>query len=241
MNWIYISPHLDDAILSAGGQIYEQVRAGNTVEIWTLFCGFPEDENISPLAQSLHSEWGFHSAEETVRSRREEDRRAAEILGARTVYFDFLDCIYRRGREGEWLYSSNTFVPPHADDADLLVRIKNALLKRLVDGDNLVCPLAIGGHVDHVIARRATEETGVRLWFYADIPYLLDNPSALDPLQKTMQQSEKQRISRKGLIAWQEGAAAYSSQISLEFESHKKMRKAIARYGRRGVRLWKLP
>lgn len=41
MRWIYISPHLDDAVLSAGGLIYEQTRAGHEVEIWTFMCGFP--------------------------------------------------------------------------------------------------------------------------------------------------------------------------------------------------------
>jgi hypothetical protein len=36
MRWIYLSPHLDDAALSAGGLIYEQTQAGIQVEIWTF-------------------------------------------------------------------------------------------------------------------------------------------------------------------------------------------------------------
>ncbi|MCE7860069.1 MAG: PIG-L family deacetylase, partial [Chloroflexi bacterium CFX2] len=28
MRWIYLSPHLDDAALSAGGWIFDQTRAG---------------------------------------------------------------------------------------------------------------------------------------------------------------------------------------------------------------------
>ena len=247
MRWIYISPHLDDAILSAGGLVYEQTQSGNDVEIWTLFCGFPHDENVSPIAQALHSYWGFYSTEEAVRVRREEDLRAAKIVGARAVHFDFSDSIYRRGRNGEWLYD-DTFVPPHEDEADLSARITGALAERLKRGDHIACPLAIGGHVDHVITRDAVETfvssegegLGVQLWFYADIPYLLDNPSALEPVERKMQ-AESRRVTSKGLAAWQKGIAEYASQIPLEFENHRKMRKAISKYGRKGIRLWHLP
>ena len=41
MRWIYLSPHLDDAVFSAGGLIYEQTQAGTPVEIWTIMCGDP--------------------------------------------------------------------------------------------------------------------------------------------------------------------------------------------------------
>src|SRR5512144_3291706 len=101
MRWIYLSPHLDDAVFSAGGLIYEQTRAGLPVEIWTFMCGYPPDSDVSPFAQLIHTQWGFASAEETIRMRRAEDQRAAAILGANTLYFDFLDCIYRRGADGE--------------------------------------------------------------------------------------------------------------------------------------------
>ena len=42
MRWIYISPHLDDAVLSAGGLLYDQAQKGIPVEIWTVVCGYPE-------------------------------------------------------------------------------------------------------------------------------------------------------------------------------------------------------
>ncbi len=238
MRWIYISPHLDDAVLSAGGLIYEQARAGRRVEIWTLVCGFPHDEDLSPFAQVLHFTWGFASSEETVRSRRAEDARAAGIVGAKAVHFDeFPDCIYRRGRDGNWLYG-DIFVSPHADEADLPARMSAALASRLERGDKIVCPLAIGGHVDHVIVRRAVEKLGRPLWYYADIPYLLNNPSALDPIKRAMQ-AKRWKVSSAGLAAWQDGVAAYASQIQMLFESPDKMREALADYGRKGVRLWK--
>src|SRR6185436_21064645 len=104
MRWIYLSPHLDDAALSAGGLIYDQTQSGMPVEIWTFMCGDPHLKEYSPLTQTLHTQWGFADAQETVRGRRQEDHQAANILGAKAVHFDFLDCIYRRDKNGKWLY-----------------------------------------------------------------------------------------------------------------------------------------
>jgi LmbE family N-acetylglucosaminyl deacetylase len=246
MRWIFISPHLDDAVLSAGGLIYELARSGARVETWTLTCGFPPEGEVSPLAQILHFQWGFSSAEETVRLRRAEDVRAAQAVGATAVHFDFLDCIYRRGRDGEWLYG-DVFLPLHAEDAGLPAQMTAALAARLQPEDQVACPLAIGGHVDHVTVRRAVEGLvlseveglGRPLVYFADIPYLLDHPGELEP--STMQmQAEVKEVSSAGLAAWQDGIAAYESQIPMLFESPEKMREAMAVYGQRGVRLWKV-
>jgi len=54
MRNIYVSPHLDDAALSAGGFLYEQGHAGGETEIWTVMCGVPAAVELSPLAQALH-------------------------------------------------------------------------------------------------------------------------------------------------------------------------------------------
>ncbi len=115
--------------------------------------GFPPEGEFSQFAQLQHYMWGFPSAREAVQARREEDQRAAAILGARTVHLDFLDCIYRRGSSGEWLYSDIS-VPPHEQDATLPDRIAEAIISRVRPDDVLVCQLAIGSHVDHVLVRQ---------------------------------------------------------------------------------------
>jgi LmbE family N-acetylglucosaminyl deacetylase len=240
MRWIYISPHLDDAVLSAGGLIHDQARDGKRVEIWTLVCGFPPEADPSPFAQILHFQWGFSSAEETVRSRRVEDARAAAIVGAQAVHFDgFFDCIYRRDEKGEPLYPMDVFVEPHPKEADLPAKMTVALAERLQPDDVLVCPLGIGGHADHVIVRRAVERLARPLWYYADVPYVLNHPSELEPSTRLMQ-AKRQKVSSGGLAAWVEGIAAYASQISTLFESPEKMREAIESYVREGICLWKL-
>lgn len=235
MRWIYISSHLDDAVFSFGGGIYEQTKSGIEVEVWTLFSGFPDGGTASPLAEKLHFEWGFHSGMEAVQSRRAEDFVALNILGARPVHFGFSDCVYRKNVQGEWLYS-DTFVQPDPFDSELVNRMTTALAERMFPGDQIVSPLAIGGHVDHVITRQAVENLGSTPLYYLDIPYILDNPSAAHPVLLDMQ-ADVFSISNEGMKAWQKAAAAYGSQIPMEFENIRKMKKSILSYGREGVSL----
>lgn len=238
MRWIYISPHLDDAVLSAGGLIHDQVRAGMQVEIWTILCGFPPAGELSPFAQVLHYQWGIASTDELIRSRRAEDKKACQIVGAKPVYFDYLDCIYRRGKNDDWLYSY-IFVPPHEDEADLPARIAESIFTRLEPTDQLVCQLGLGSHVDHVLVRRAVELLQRPLLYYTDIPYLFKTPEEFAPSTAGMK-ANAYTVGEAGLGAWQEAIAAYESQISSLFESSDHMRSQIQQYWSEngGVRLW---
>jgi LmbE family N-acetylglucosaminyl deacetylase len=239
MRWIYISPHLDDAVLSAGGLIYEQAaRAGMDVEIWSIMCGFPSSDEFSPFAQVLHYEWGIPAAAEGITARRAEDVKAAGIVGAKTVHFDFLDCIYRRGKNGDWLYSE-VFVPPHEDDEDLPARIAESISARLQPTDQLVCQFGLGSHVDHVLVRRAVELLQRPILYDADIPYLFRVSDELAP-QTAGMKAKTYRITDSGISSWQDAIAAYKSQLSGLFDSPDAMQAQIQQYWSEyiGIRLW---
>jgi LmbE family N-acetylglucosaminyl deacetylase len=211
MRWIYLSPHLDDAVLSAGGLIYEQSHAGILVEIWTFMCGYAPEEAVSPFAQLLHNMWGFSSAEETVRMRREEDKKAAAIVGASVIHFDFLDCIYRRGADGEWLYS-DVFTPPRPEDAAIPAQIAETISPRLEPNDVLVCQLSVGSHVDHVLVRQGAELLGHSLRYDIDVPYIFYKPEELGPKSVGMKESVHS-ITEAGLKSWKEATLEYKSQL----------------------------
>jgi len=259
MRWIYLSPHLDDAVLSAGGLIHDQSRAGISVEIWTVMSGFPSGiEEFSFLATVNHAVWGFSSGGETVRARRAEDENAAGILGARVIHFDFLDCIYRRGWDGNWLYNVDLTepydvevlgkksmeaitTPPREEDADLPSRIAEMASSRLMPDDVLVCQLAVGSHVDHVLVRRAAELLGRPLMYDIDIPYLFYKPEEFAPKSAGMQE-RVHAVTGAGLRAWQEAVLAYKSQIPVLGEAmntSEKARESIRSYWEkeRGIRL----
>ncbi|MBI3176263.1 MAG: PIG-L family deacetylase [Chloroflexi bacterium] len=240
MRWIYVSPHLDDAVLSAGGLIYEQARAGQPVEIWTMMSGFPPEEAISPLAQVLHYQWGFPTAEEAIRGRRAEDEAAAAMVGAKTVHFDFLDCIYRRGADGSWLYAMGVFDPPVDEEADLPDQIAAALLARLQPDDQVICQFSVGRHVDHVTVRRAVERLGRLLWYDVDLPYAFNHPEEAAPNTAGMKES-LQPVTETGLRAWLEAIQAYKSQLSSIFETPEGLLEAVRASWRDkgGIGLWR--
>ena len=228
MRWIYISPHLDDAVLSAGGFLYEQTQAGNPVEIWTVVCGFPPPGKLTPFAQLLHQQWGTETAEETVRLRRAEDVKAANIVGVKTVHFDVPDCIYRRGPDGESLYM-DIYVQPHEAEAHLPNRIAQTIVSRLRSDDQIICQLGVGGHVDHVLVRQAMERLKRPLWYTADVPYLFWKPEELAPLVAGMKES-LHSITEAGLKTWIEAILAYESQLNTLFDSPEKMEEEIRSY-----------
>jgi LmbE family N-acetylglucosaminyl deacetylase len=238
MRYIYLSPHLDDAALSAGGLIHDFTQADNTVEIWNFFCGFPSVDELSPFVQVLHFEWGTTSAKETIRIRRAEDEKAASIMGAKTVFFDFLDCIYRRGLEGDWLYT-DVIVPPHEDDADFPARIAESISARLTRDDVLICQLSVGSHVDHVIVRQAAELLERPLLYSVDIPYLFKYPDEL-ALKSVGMKEKLYSVSEAGLESWQDASTAYVSQISTLFESEQDLRDKLQSYWaeRSGICFW---
>ena len=131
MQWIYISPHLDDVALSCGGLVWEQTQSGDQVGIWTVCAGDPPPGPFSAFAQSLHNRWGNSRA--AIEERRNEDIISCTFLGASYRHFDIPDCIYRRteihpgepGASAEFLYPSeeSLFGPLHPADETLITTL----------------------------------------------------------------------------------------------------------------------
>lgn len=172
---IFLSPHLDDAALSCGGQIARATRNGEKVLVITVFTGdapagdSPGDA-LSPLASELHALWGLGA--NPFAARRAEDRAACAILGADFEHWGFPDAIYRRGADGAWLHPSRRelLAPPQEADGGLL----SGLTRRLsaLSGLTVRGPLAVGGHVDHRLVRAALAAADLPgLELYEDFPY----------------------------------------------------------------------
>lgn len=169
-----LSPHLDDAVLSCGGSLYQWVRDGHLVEVITVFAGDPLFP-LPPFAQILHTLWG--GGEQAMAMRRAEDRAALALLGATPVHWEFPDAIYRRDTQGQPLCQGreDLFRPPHPEEEIWIERIRASLAALpWEEGDLLLAPMAMGGHVDHRLVRIAVEggaPLGVRWGFYEDFPY----------------------------------------------------------------------
>ncbi len=240
MRWIFISPHFDDAVLSCGGLIWEQTQKGIPVEIWTICAGDAPPGRLSAQAAACHTQWGIKSARDVVAARRLENQAAARQVGAETVDFSIPDCIYRRSPTGKILYPDDVFVPINPIENHLDADISAVLSSELQPGDKVVSPLAIGGHLDHVLTRLAAERLGRPLYYYADIPYLFNHPEMLAPAARGLRATHYP-VSESGLEAWQKGIAAYATQILMLFGNSVRMRRAIHLYweSQPGFRLWR--
>jgi hypothetical protein len=57
-NWVFLSTHFDDVVLSAGGLVWELARLGERVGIWTICAGDPPaGKPLTEYAQLLHGFW----------------------------------------------------------------------------------------------------------------------------------------------------------------------------------------
>ena len=242
MRWIYISPHFDDAVLSCGGLIWEQTHLGIPVEIWTVTAGDPPPGPVSDLITRVHKMWNTGTPQQTIEQRRMEDRNAASQVGAMVRHLKMVDAIYRRNNSGTLIYTRDVFEPIHASETGIVEETASQIANQLFDSDIVVCPIALGGHVDHIITRRAVESLrpqGSQLWYYADIPYLFRHGEELGPATENLQ-SENFFISDHGLTAWTAAIEQHASQISSLFADTDDMRSQIKAYclARNGQDLW---
>jgi LmbE family N-acetylglucosaminyl deacetylase len=173
-DYIYLSPHFDDAVFSCGGQIAAQTAAGSSVLIVTVMAAPIAVKRLSDFALALHRTWGLGT--EAVAIRRAEDHASCAILGAEPCHWPVLDCIYREGLVPRtWLYTSRAelfgAISP-AEEAGAVANVSD-LIRGLPLHRHLVVPLAVGHHVDHQVVRRAAESAGTTLCYYEDLPYAL--------------------------------------------------------------------
>lgn len=175
---VYVSPHLDDAALSCGGQITEERDKGSPVTVVTLFAGVPRYDSLSEFARSVLEEYG---EPDWMEKKRSEDAEALEMLGVRILHLDELEALFRMDSAERNLYQSWEEIlsgrPKEADD-EVTGRLAGHLRSIIADGRNnpIYFPMAFGGHVDHVIANRVgklicKERPGCRVLFYEDQPY----------------------------------------------------------------------
>lgn len=185
---LFVSPHLDDAILSCGALIARLSRT-NPVVVATVFssCSAPPHtlSGRSFLRQCAQADAASLFAE-----RRREDGAVLARAGARHVHLGFTDALFRirddtADRRVRWASGRRHVYPTHrlhighgrvsSHDQPTIRRAHAAVdtLARDTSAGYAFFPMAVGRHVDHVITRSiGVGYAGPRI-FYADFPYLL--------------------------------------------------------------------
>jgi LmbE family N-acetylglucosaminyl deacetylase len=178
---VIIEPHMDDAVLSAGGRLLH--RRGNqritilSVVKWSNFTSFLK----------LNRE--FLNVADVTEMRFDESALAAKMLGAEFTCLDWHDAPLRFWPAERWSretierFNANPtpFVsgPPSPQDVAALAQQLTEVVTRL-EPDELWIPMGLGHHVDHRTTRsaclRMLAEAHGRLWqipvsLYEDLPY----------------------------------------------------------------------
>ena len=243
---IYLSPHLDDAVLSCGGSIWEQVKAGESVLVTTMFGGTPDPSlSLSPFAQQLHVRWG-HLADAAA-ERQEEDLAALALLGADAAQWPYTDCIYRRISDGRFPYASEEALwgDVHPAEEGLILELVDRLAALPLTRDGVIsAPLGIGHHVDHQIVRRVAESCSPGV-YYEDFPYAEDPQAVQALLEQGRWRAELMQLSEEALEAKIAATACYRSQLSTFWTDEAEMAVMMRAFagkvgdGRPAERYWK--
>lgn len=242
-HWIFLSPHLDDAVLSCGGMIWQQVQAGSRVEIWTICAGEAPAGPRTAFAAGLEERW--QTGTDPIASRQAEDRAACARLGAQAMHFDLPDCIYRRLPDGRALVNGeeDLWQPLPAGEQPLVEQLADQIAGRLPRRCRLAAPLSLGNHIDHRLVRAVALRLGRAVHFYADFPYAVH--ADVDPRSFIDRNWRRERfdISKPALEAWQDAITCYASQISSFWSGLDEMHASLAEYFNQGGGrfLWRKP
>jgi LmbE family N-acetylglucosaminyl deacetylase len=240
---IYLSPHLDDAALSCGAQIFQRIAAGERILIITVMAGSPAWAEQSAYIDSLHERWQL--AGDAAAERRAEDIAACAILGADSLHLPIPDCIYRTDpANGASFYTSDDdiFGDIHPAEAGLVDEIAR-MLRDLPVAGQVVAPLGVGHHVDHLLVRAAAEQVWpAGLAYYEDYPYA-EKPGYLQRMlgdDLRTWRPDVQEITPAGLAAKCDAIWAFRSQMSTFFDSREAMAARVGGYMEQvgGERLW---
>ncbi|NLF50948.1 MAG: PIG-L family deacetylase [Leptolinea sp.] len=236
--WVFLSPHLDDAVYSCGGLIAYLSGNGIRVEIWTVFSEQEKDESrITDYARSLHKRWA--AGDQPYIIRKEEDKAACQTTGAESLYLGFKDCIYRTiPVSGHPIVTSDAelFGTANPEEDPLVREISRVLIENMTEPSVWVCPLGLGNHIDHQIVRRAAEATRKLMLFYADLPYGLELPVQSIPglIQLSI------NLPQSAVQMWGKANLQYASQLSSFWKNAADMASQYSSFLERykGMPLW---
>ena len=217
-----LSPHLDDAVFSAGGTLADLARRRWRVVMATLFTASVAHPRGFALDCQLDK--GLAAEVDYMALRRDEDVAAARALGIESpVHLPFCEAPHRGYGSPEEL-----FAEPRPDDR-IGLNLADAFesLLRDVTPDLILAPQAIGGHVDHVQIVRALHAAAppLPILWWRDFPYTVRSEQPREPLRHRFERldSWENRFDPQSERRKAGACAAYRSQIGFQFGGHESL------------------
>lgn len=250
LHTLVLSPHLDDGILSCGGEMNHLTASGQRVTMATL-CAADMATDATPFARKVFHYMGL-DWRDGMAARREEDLEACRLLHVEALHFDLGEAINRvvpsaQGSRCPYTSGRTLFGPPQEDDEQIVARRLDEIFTALPSARRWLVPLGIGGHVDHRLVRTAAERhaanAGAKLLYYEDFPYSrklknrfrvlgLFPRRTLRPITVSLEPTDLERKI--------DAIAAYRSQVAPLFGDHRRLTAAVHTDARRcgGERRW---
>jgi LmbE family N-acetylglucosaminyl deacetylase len=199
---LILSPHLDDAVLSAG----QFLASRPDTIVATIFAGIPRNKDV---CTTYDAKCGFKTAEEAMKTRQDEDKAAMALLAATPLHLGFIDSQYGKPTE----------------QAGMAKVIGNLIEEH--EPEYVVGPLGLV-HPDHILVRNAlleaTDKYELPVWLYEDLPSRVTQPDsvhfALEEVREQVFDALPGFIGSGSLDAKMSALWCYRSQMGLpEFEN----------------------
>lgn len=186
----FISPHLDDAVLSCG-ELITELSDKIEVVVVNVFTEISEGP-LTFSARAFLKQCGKKDAKSLFEERKKEDKEALGSIGARVKSLGFVDAQWRKKGELNFLEKMVGYILPEFihiypvyrwhiangkisnQDNKMIEKIKIEILDSVGNDKNFLvfCPIAIGGNVDHQIVRDCCLDIfDKNLILWADFPY----------------------------------------------------------------------
>ncbi|MFE4198247.1 PIG-L deacetylase family protein [Paenarthrobacter sp. NPDC056912] len=219
--WLFLSPHLDDAVLSCGALIEAQAQ-GREIIVATIFTEAAPAPHTR-AASSFLRQCSAHDAGRLFAARKAEDLAVLQDMGVQPLHLGGVDALFRGRRvpkpgSSAWarlLPEITHRYPTYRFDIALgrIARGDRALIRKLqhdvtrlmaqTKAGLLFCPVGVGRHVDHLITREAGMGNSGNVVLYSDFPYDL------------VSQPDTSRLARQGFVpwTWEQGLASKVPRI----------------------------
>ncbi|MEK7571570.1 MAG: PIG-L family deacetylase [Patescibacteria group bacterium] len=183
----FISPHFDDAVLSAGFTMHSLIDH-NHVTVINVFT----KADVAPYTLSAKKNLltcHYHDAVELFEEREKEDKRALHTVANRVLNLGFVDGLWRKKHSvnpfmrmlAKKLPELTAVYPTYrfhmlkkrisSEDAEMIEMIKKKLLNLIPKDAIVFAPLSVGNHIDHFIVCKVVEELFPSAIFWSDFPY----------------------------------------------------------------------
>lgn len=190
-NCLFLSPHLDDVVLSCASFITSLIKKKHNVLVLSIFTKSTAEKNTK-FTKNYLKKSGFTNEINFFRFRHKEDKKALNFLKCQFKHLNFTDAAWRQKINLSLLetfllkiYPFTSFIYPRDKDIfsgkikDNIKYLKNIeiRIKKIIKQFNnysLFIPLGIGKHVDHLIIKKIGEQLNNNVIYYEDFPYNYD-------------------------------------------------------------------